>query len=95
MKKELAIITVIGRDQIGIVAHVSRVLYENQINIEDMSQSIMEGFFVMGMLVDVGRSPKNITCLFLCWRIRMAPLPNAMVRFLTGKSHVFRVVIPS
>ncbi len=60
MKKELAIITVIGRDQIGIVAHVSRVLYENQINIEDMSQSIMEGFFVMGMLVDVGRSPKNI-----------------------------------
>lgn len=60
MKKELAIITVVGRDQIGIVAHVSKVLYENQVNIEDMNQSIMKGFFVMGMLVDLGHSPKNI-----------------------------------
>ncbi len=60
MKKELAIITVVGRDQVGIVAHVSKVLYENQVNIEDMNQSIMKGFFVMGMLVDLERSPKNI-----------------------------------
>ena len=60
MKKELAIITVVGRDQIGIVAHVSKVLYENQVNIEDMNQSIMKGFFVMGMRVDLAHSPKNI-----------------------------------
>lgn len=60
MEKELAIVTVIGRDQVGIVAHISTALYEDQVNIEDISQSIMSGFFVMGMLVDVRRSPKNI-----------------------------------
>ncbi len=60
MERELAIVTVIGKDHSGIVAHISRVLYEDQVNIEDMTQSIMEGFFVMGMLVDISRSPKNI-----------------------------------
>lgn len=60
MKRELAIVTVIGKDHTGIVAHISRALYEDQVNIEDMTQSIMEGFFVMGMLVDIGPSPKNI-----------------------------------
>ncbi len=61
MNKALAIITVIGRDQIGIVAHVSKTLYELQVNIEDMNQSIMKGFFVMGMLVDLSTSPRQIT----------------------------------
>ena len=61
MKRELAIVTVIGKDKAGIVAHISKVLYDNQVNIEDMSQSIMEGFFVMGMLVDISQTPKKIT----------------------------------
>lgn len=61
MERELAIVTVIGKDKAGIVAHISKALYEHQVNIEDMSQSIMEGFFVMGMLVDISHSPKNIT----------------------------------
>ena len=60
MKRELAIVTVIGKDQSGIVAHISKVLYDDQVNIEDMNQSIMEGFFVMGMLVDIHLSPRNI-----------------------------------
>lgn len=60
MEKDLAIITVIGRDQVGIVAQISSALYEAQVNIEDITQSIMSGFFVMGMLVDLHRSPKNI-----------------------------------
>lgn len=61
MKRELAIVTVIGKDRTGIVAHISKALYDNQVNIEDMSQSIMEGFFVMGMLVDISPAPKKIT----------------------------------
>ena len=52
MKKELSFITVIGKDQKGIVARISGLLYRNNINIEDISQKVMEGFFVMAMLVE-------------------------------------------
>jgi len=53
MKKELSFITVIGKDKKGIVAKISSLLYRNNINIEDVDQKVMEGFFVMTMLVDV------------------------------------------
>ena len=53
MKKELSFITVIGKDKKGIVAKVSNLLYKNNINIEDINQKVMEGLFVMTMLVDV------------------------------------------
>jgi len=53
MKKELSFITVIGKDQKGIVAKISNLLYKNSINIEDISQKVMEGFFVMAMLVEM------------------------------------------
>ncbi|MCX5708784.1 MAG: ACT domain-containing protein [Candidatus Omnitrophica bacterium] len=52
MKKELSFITVIGKDKKGIVAKISNLLYKNNINIEDISQKVMEGFFVMAMLVE-------------------------------------------
>ncbi len=55
MKKELSFITVIGKDKLGIVANISDLLYKNNINIEDINQKIMEGLFVMTMLVDVSR----------------------------------------
>lgn len=53
MKKELSFITVIGKDTKGIVAKISNLLYKNNINIEDINQKIMEGLFVMTMLVDM------------------------------------------
>ena len=53
MNKELSFITVIGEDQKGIVAKVSNLLYRYDINIEDITQKIMDGYFVMTMLVDV------------------------------------------
>lgn len=53
MKKELLFIVVIGKDQKGIVAKISGLLYKGDINIEDISQRIMGGYFVMTMLVDV------------------------------------------
>lgn len=59
-EKELAIITVIGKDRTGIVANVSQALFEENVNIEDISQTIMEGFFVMAMLVDIKNSKKDI-----------------------------------
>ncbi|MBQ4515324.1 MAG: ACT domain-containing protein, partial [Clostridia bacterium] len=51
-----AIITVIGTDKVGIIAEVSRVLAENQVNILDISQTIMQDMFTMIMLVDVSKS---------------------------------------
>ena len=52
-KKELFFITVIGRDRKGIVARVSGLLYENGINIEDITQKVMEGYFVMTLIADI------------------------------------------
>lgn len=47
------IVSVIGRDRVGIIAGVSAVLAASQANILDISQSIMEEFFVMIMMVDI------------------------------------------
>ena len=51
MKK--AVITVIGKDTVGIIAKVSNLLFENNINILDISQTIMQDLFTMIMLVDM------------------------------------------
>lgn len=49
-----AVITVIGRDTVGIIAAVSGYLAENGINILNISQTIMEDIFTMIMMVDTG-----------------------------------------
>ena len=48
-----AVITVIGKDTVGIIAKVSNLLFEDGINILDISQTIMQELFTMIMLVDV------------------------------------------
>ena len=48
-----AVITVIGKDTTGIIAKVSNLLYQNDINILDISQTIMQDLFTMIMLVDM------------------------------------------
>ncbi len=48
-----AIITVLGKDRIGIIHGVSSVLAENSVNILDISQTIMQELFTMIMLVDL------------------------------------------
>lgn len=58
-----AIVTVIGKDKSGIIAKVSTVLADNSINIEDISQTIMQGFFTMVMLVDISESKLEFTSL--------------------------------
>ena len=51
-----AIVTVVGKDKTGIIAKVSAALYENNVNIEDISQTIMQDLFTMIMLVDTQES---------------------------------------
>ncbi len=48
-----AFITVIGKDKVGIIAAVSGLLADNNINIEDISQTVMQGTFTMIMAVDI------------------------------------------
>ena len=48
-----AIVTVIGRDQVGIIAGVCITLAKFNINVLDISQTIMDGFFTMMMVVDL------------------------------------------
>ena len=57
MKK--AIITVVGRDCVGIIAKVCTYLAESNINILDISQTIVGGYFNMMMVVDVAGTDKS------------------------------------
>lgn len=48
-----AIVTVVGKDQVGIIAAVCVKLAEYQVNVLDISQTVMQGYFTMMMVVDV------------------------------------------
>jgi len=50
-----AIVTVIGKDRIGIIAQVSNILANNMVNILDISQTILQENFTMIMLVDLSK----------------------------------------
>lgn len=52
------VVTVLGQDKPGIIATVSGKLYELNINILDVSQTVMDGYFTMTMLVDMGKCTK-------------------------------------
>lgn len=56
MKK--TIITVVGHDTVGIIAGVCTYLAENNINILDISQTIVQGYFNMMMIVDMNHTGK-------------------------------------
>lgn len=53
-----AIITVVGKDTVGIIAKVCTYLADNDINILDISQTIVQEFFNMMMIVDLSRTNK-------------------------------------
>lgn len=52
------IITVVGKDTVGIIAKVCTYLSEHQINVLDISQTIVQGFFNMMMIVDMNGAAK-------------------------------------
>ena len=68
-----AVMTVIGADCIGIVAQVSTLLAKMNVNILDMSQTIMEGLFTMTMLVDTEKSEQRfLTSRAWRWGLKFA-----------------------
>ena len=48
-----AVVTVVGKDQVGIIAHVCVRLAQYNVNVLDISQTVMQGYFTMMMVVDV------------------------------------------
>ena len=57
-KADRTIITVVGKDTVGIIAGVCTYLADNGINVLDISQTILQGFFNMMMIVDMKGAAK-------------------------------------
>ncbi|MGB9790993.1 MAG: ACT domain-containing protein [Thermacetogeniaceae bacterium] len=60
---ERAIVTVIGRDRVGIIAAVAGVLAGANVNILDISQTVLQGFFAMIMIVDLSQATVDFATL--------------------------------
>ena len=58
-----AIITVVGKDTVGIIAKVCTYLAENNVNILDISQTIVQDYFNMMMIVDTNAATKEFEVL--------------------------------
>ena len=58
-----AIVTVIGQDHVGIIAEVCALLSANNINIEDISQTVLQDYFTMIMMVDVPEKTPDFDAL--------------------------------
>lgn len=58
-----AVITVIGKDRTGIIAKISDTLYRHSVNIQDISQNVMDDVFAMVMFVDISQSTVDFNIL--------------------------------
>ena len=61
-----AVITVLGKDRVGIIAGISAVLAEQSVNILDISQTILQDYFTMIMLVELDSEKIAIPALAEC-----------------------------
>lgn len=75
-----AVITVIGKDMVGILAKVSNICFEQNINILEVTQSVLSDVFAMIMLVDLSTS--KITCA------QLSTTMNELAENLSLKIHV-------
>ena len=75
-----AIVTVVGKDQVGIIAGVCNTLADHNINVLDISQTIMEGYFTMMMVVDLALCAESF-----------ANLQNVLKTFGEGRGLSIRI----
>ena len=52
------VVTIVGKDRVGIIAMVSQVLAENNVNILNINQNIMDGYFNMVMRAEMGEAAR-------------------------------------
>ncbi len=62
-KKDKAVLTVVGHDRVGIIYAVTSILADYQVNIEDISQTILQDIFNMIMMVDLKNMNRPIEAL--------------------------------
>ncbi|MCF7955749.1 MAG: ACT domain-containing protein [Phycisphaerae bacterium] len=73
-QSQICIITVTGKDKVGIIAKISNAMYRAGVNIVDVNQNIMESYFVMTMACDIAEA--NITIEKI--QQRLATIANEM-----------------
>lgn len=84
-----AVVTVLGFDRKGIIAQVSAVLFEREINILDISQTILNGYFNMVMIVDLSEP----TCSFAQLQAELNRLGEQMgVQIRIQKNEIFEAM---
>ena len=70
MKK--AVVSVLGNDQRGIIARVTKILYEHDVNILDISQTIVSGLFSMILIADISSEHCAFETLKTAWLRRVS-----------------------
>ncbi len=84
-----AVVTVIGYDRKGIIARVSNVLYQRNISFLDISQTIVDGFFNMVMIVNIS----EISCTFDELRDELNDLETELgVQIRIQRSEIFEAM---
>lgn len=63
MNANKVIITVVGKDTVGIIARVCTYLADNGVNVLDITQTIVSGFFNMMMIVDISAASQSFDAL--------------------------------
>ena len=58
-----AIVSVIGKDQVGIIANICSLLSAHRVNVLDISQTVLQGYFTMIMVVDTSACPVDFAAL--------------------------------
>ena len=72
-----AIITVVGQDTVGIIARVCTYLSQHNVNVLDISQTIIDGYFNMMMIVDYANADKDFGAMV--GNLEVAPTRNRRV----------------
>lgn len=63
MKNEHAVVTVIGKDQVGILANVSTGCADAGANVIEVTQSVLDGYFCMIMVIDISKLTTDLDML--------------------------------
>lgn len=63
MKNERAVVTVIGKDQVGILANVSTGCADAGANVIEVTQSVLDGYFCMIMVIDISQLTTDLDML--------------------------------
>jgi len=93
MAQNLAVISVIGHDQKGVVARISTYLARCNINIQDIEQRVVEGLFIMTMLVDLSDLAMNLDELILDLKRMGEEIHMEVAIRLHGQKEPKRIVV--